>query len=124
MEFSSNNIIFVTIGTIATVIGAWYTILKISKEMKKSRKSETEKLINEAKELDEIVKEKLESKINLLEAEIRNLGESVSKDISHIKETQANEIRNLASKVELLREELRSGHGSLVALLTQLVNKN
>ena len=124
MDLSIYNPAFPTLGLITAILTAWYTGQKVVREYRKFRKASTDKILDEAKEYSHSVKDKLEAKITLLEVELNNLKSSVASDILHIKEVQANEIRGLSDKIENLREELRNGHSSLIALLTQLVNKN
>lgn len=118
------SIISATTGVIAAIGGAILYILRVIREIRKSKSAEADRLLDEAKSHGLSIKTKLEAKIDLLENQLNNLEENVAKDIGHLKETQSSEIKNLANKIEDLREELLQGHGSLVALLTKLVDKN
>jgi cell division septum initiation protein DivIVA len=121
--FSSNFNAIVTIaGFITAVGGALLTIAKIVKDLKRHRKSENERILSEAKEHDQQLKEKLEAKINLLEVELRNLEHNVSKDLSNLKDNHTIELKNLSTRIESLREDLNSHHSQILQLLMKLVD--
>ena len=124
MDLSSYSSVLAPSGILSGAATLWYYGRKILKEIKKSKEESASKILEEAKQFDKEIKEKLEARIDLLETQLHNLEENVSKDINHIKETQASEIKNLASKIDELREELRTGHSSLIQLLTRLVDKS
>ena len=124
MDLSSYSSVLAPSGILSGAATLWYYGRKILKEIKKSKEESASKILEEAKQFDKEIKEKLEARIDLLENQLHNLEENVSKDINHIKETQASEIKNLASKIDELREELRTGHSSLIQLLTRLVDKS
>ena len=124
MDLSSYNSVLAPSGILSGAATLWYYGRKVLKEMKKSKEESASKILEEAKQFDKEIKEKLEARIDLLENQLHNLEENVSKDLNHIKETQASEIKNLASKIDELREELRTGHSSLIQLLTRLVDKS
>ena len=124
MDLSSYSSVLAPSGILSGAATLWYYGRKILKEIKKSKEESSSKILEEAKQFDKEIKEKLEARIDLLENQLHNLEENVSKDLSHIKETQASEIKNLASKIDELREELRTGHSSLIQLLTRLVDKS
>ena len=123
MELGNYNVILDFVGAISAIGGAWYTILKILREIRKSKKADYDRILDQAKEHNAATKAKLETRIELLEADFHNLEESMAKDFAHIKETQANELRNLGEKIENLREEIKTAHTSLINLLTKLVDK-
>lgn len=123
MELFTNNIVFIVVSIIATAAGALYTVIKIIAEIKKSHKADTEKLLQEAKELDNIIKSKLETKISLLEIEVNNLRESVKKDLFNLKENHSVELKNLSEKIENLRNDLQQQHAGILSLLTKLIEK-
>lgn len=109
--------------TISAIGGAWLTILKIGEKGRKASLLLTTQIIKEAKENDESLKQKLESKIEAIRAELKNLEFSVNKDIVHIKETQADQLKMLGDRIDVLREELQINHGNLVNLLTKLIDR-
>lgn len=120
-------------GTISTIGGAWWTIRKLSRDLRKDRELESAKILQEAKEADarlkaaleakrEVIYQELNNKIGRLESRLDNLEESVTKDFAHVRETYNGEIRNLGDKIEDLRSELRSQHGQLVALLGKMID--
>jgi phage host-nuclease inhibitor protein Gam len=106
---------------ITTVGTAWLTIKKIARDAEKTKKEQAAEIIQEAKEADASMRLKMEAKYHDLELKVKNLETSVEKDISHLKETYNNEIKNLGQKIEELRSELRNQHGQLVQLLTEMV---
>jgi hypothetical protein len=123
MDLTAYNAILPVTGAISVFCGAWYSVLKILRELHKAKKIETDKIIEECKELDLILKSKLESKINLLEAQLHNLEFNVSKDLSNIKDTHALELKNLGDKIEALRNDLQNQHAGVLQLLTRLVDR-
>lgn len=119
-------------GSITALGGAWMTIRKLSRDFRKERELEAAKILQEAKEADSKIKAVWEAKRDSLEKEFENkyahlaqrldnLEESVAKDFAHVRETYNGEIRNLGDKIEDLRTELRSQHGQLVNLLSEMI---
>ena len=106
---------------IATLV---VTLQKVFKNFRKEREEYAAKVMQAAKEEDAILKAKLEARIERIDAQLKNLELNVSRDMLHLKETYTNEIKNLGEKIEALRSDLSSQHGSLLALLTKLVEKN
>jgi hypothetical protein len=119
--FSSDNMILASAGTITTLAGAAYAVLKVLRELKKVKKAETDRLIEECKELDSILRGKLEVRINILETQLHGLEASVNKDISNLKENHTLELKNLSDRIENLRDDLRGQHSQILNLLTKLV---
>jgi chromosome segregation ATPase len=111
----------VPIGALIALGTLVLTMQKIYKNFKKDRDEHAAKILQAAKEEDALIKAKLEAKIEKLDMEIKSLEASVDKDMDHLKETYNNELRNLGSKIEELRSELRNQHGQLVQLLTKMV---
>lgn len=118
---NTSTVITVIGGALTTVGGAVYYIQKIVKGIHKSKKDEIEKIINECKELDQIVKNKLETKISVLEMQLENLKIDVNKDLSSLKDAHAIELKNLGERIELLREDLQTQHSQIINLLTKLI---
>jgi DNA repair exonuclease SbcCD ATPase subunit len=111
-------------GAIATLGGAWLTIRKIAKDASKQKREQAAEILHAAKEEDALLKAKLEAKIESVKAQLANLESSVNKDLDHLKETYSGEIRNLGQKIEELRSELKTQHGQLVTLLTEMIKKS
>lgn len=122
MEFYNNNIVFIVVSVIGAAISLIYSLIKIIRELKESRKFDNEQLLLEAGKNIELLKNKLESKISNVENRVTNLEESVEKEFSHIKEIHSNEIKNLGEKIEQLREELRENHAKLFELLSKIID--
>lgn len=110
-------------GVITVICTAWLALRKVAKDIDKSKKDQADKILHVAKEEDALLKAKLEARIESLKAQLANLELNVNKDMTHLKEAYASEIRNLGEKIEMLREELNSRHGQLVTLLTEMVKK-
>jgi len=108
------------LGTIIAILGAFW---KIRRDIKKDKNIQITNIIKEAKELDNTLKIKLEAKIEALRAEFKNMEFNFNKDVSHLRETQTNEMRNLGEKIEALRNELQSQHAQYMQLLTELVKQ-
>lgn len=120
-------------GAVSVLGGAWLTIRKLNSDYKKERDAESAKILQSAKE--EVAKLKIEwnsekslrtaetnGKIELVQNDLDGFKESVSKDFAHVRETYNGEIRNLGTKIEELRSELRNQHGQLVGLLTKMID--
>jgi uncharacterized protein YPO0396 len=123
MDLSGTNSILPALGLITAVTTTWYSVQKVIREYRKNRKKEADRILDEAKELDRAVRDRLEAKIDLLEAEIHNLEESVQKDFVNLKDNHAIELKNIGEKLEILRSEIREQSHGILALLTKLVDK-
>jgi hypothetical protein len=107
---------------ITTFGGAWLTIRKIAKDAAKSKKEQAAEILHAAKEEDSLMRAKLEARIESVKAELANLQLNVNKDLSFLKESHSNEIKNLGVRIESLRDELRLQHSQLLSLLTKLID--
>lgn len=119
IDFQYYGALGVAIG-VATLI---VTVQKVFKNLRKEREEYAAKLMQSAKEDDALLKAKLEARIEKIDAQVKTLELSVSKDMAHLKETYSSEIKNLGEKIEALRDELRSQHSGLIELLTKIVGK-
>lgn len=108
-------------GAITTIGGAYLTMRQIVKNANKDKELEKHKILQEAKDDVLMVKNKLESRIESLKAELKHLEANVEREFLHVRETYNSEIRNLGEKIEELRTELREQHKQMVALLTKMV---
>lgn len=106
---------------ITTLGGAWLTIRRIARDAEKSKKQHAAAILQSAKEADQSIKLRLESKIHDLEKQMDALKIGIEKDMSHLRETYNGEIKFLGQKIEALREEVRNQHGQLVTLLTKMI---
>lgn len=120
MELTVEMILTVA-GAISVVGGAWLTFRKIQKDAKEREDSAQAKVLAEATRLMDIRDTTFMAEIKAVNERIDNHQDSVEKDFAHIRETYNGEIRNLGQKIEDLRSELRNQHGSLVHLLTKLI---
>lgn len=127
------NTILAIAGAISTLGGAWLIIRKINADNKKTRDLEAAKILQEAKEevnkkwvkaeADRLLfKQQMEAQISEVQADLDNYKEANEKDLQHLRETYNGEIRNLGTKIEDLRSELRNQHGQLVGLLTKMID--
>ena len=124
MDYMAYGMIGAASGAITLIGGAYMTIRKIARDSKGERKELVAEILQQAKEEDSLIKAKLESRLEALRAELKNLEFNINKDVSYLRETQRVDMRNLADKLETLREELRGQHGQLVQLLTTMVGKD
>lgn len=115
--------ITVPLAALVTLSGLVLTWQKIVKNSKKAREEDSAKILHAAKEEDSLLKLKLEARIEKIDAQLKTLEQSVTKDIDHMRSTYAAEIKVLGDKIEALRDELRSQHSGLVELLTKLISK-
>jgi hypothetical protein len=102
--------------------GLWYLGLKIVREGRKAKKIEANRIIEECKALDLVMKSNLEAKIDMLESQIHTLEISVAKDLTNLKDNHAIELKNLSERVELLRSDLTTQHSQIITLLMKMVN--
>lgn len=132
MEFISTSAIIATCSAFASVGSAWLVFRKIQKDYRKEHETQEAKVLQAAKEADSKLKSDLETKRQLLEKEfqskvealrqeIDNFMVSIEKDLEFIKEKQAGEIKMLGEKIEDLRTELRTQHGQLIQMLTEMI---
>lgn len=98
------------------------TLRKIQKDSEKAKKEQAAEILQSAKEEIALKEKDLDLKITSAEARIDALEKSVEKDLAHLRETYNGEIRNLGSKIEELRSELRSQHSQMVGLLTKMID--
>lgn len=112
------------VGGAVTAVGGIFTLIKqVVASSKKKDEHYKQMILNQASDKIQQVKWELEERINKLEVELTNQKEVVSKDIGWLKESYANEFKNLAEKINDMRSQLNQQHQSLVTLLTDLVNK-
>jgi uncharacterized membrane protein len=104
--------------TISGLILSWQ---KIVKNAKKEREEQAAKILQAAKEEDALLKAKLEARVEKIDLQLKTLELNVNKDIGHLKETYAAEIKVLGEKIEALRDELRDQHSQMVTLLSKLI---
>ena len=110
------------IGGAATAIGSTWAAIKHLKYNRKSKKEkERQEILDTAHEAMSKIEVKLNGRINKLEIELEAQKLSVSRDLDHVKEIYNAEIRNLADKIDSLRQDLGEQHSNMVALLTKLV---
>ena len=123
MEISSQLIMGVS-GAVITLGTAYLTIRKVIRTRKKDKNAERAEILQEAKEHTSLVRKDLEGQIKALETKIDSLEGSINKDMGHLKESYVLDVKNLASKIEDLREQLAEQHGSLVQLLTKMIDNS
>ncbi len=111
----------IPLATIIALSGLLLTWQKIVKNAKKDREEQEAKILQTAKEEDALLKSKVDARIERLEDHLKTLEANVNKDILHLKETYAAEIKVLGEKIEALREELRGQHSQMVTLLSKLI---
>jgi peptidoglycan hydrolase CwlO-like protein len=99
------------------------SIIAVRSAIKKERRVESARILDEARDEIELSKTKLEAKINAVDFKLKTLESSVHKDLQHIRETHVSELKTLSDKIENLREELRNQHSGIVSLLAKLIEK-
>lgn len=123
MEITWEAILAVA-GAITVIGGSWLTIRKIQKDADASKKALSDEILKSAKE--ELIKKEMElqAKLDKLNTRVETLEDSVEKDLHHLKETYNGELKNLATKIEDLRGELRNQHTQMVGLLTKMIDNS
>lgn len=122
-------------GAISIICGAYLRIRSVQKDRQKQKELEKALILQEAKETANHYKLTIETKLEHLETEvnakfeqltqeINNLEQSIDKDILHIKESYNNEIRYLGSKIEELKDELRTSLSQVITLVSKLIDKD
>lgn len=119
----SNIQIMIPMGGLASLVGIWLTMQKILKNIRREREEYSAKILQSAKEADSAVRSILESKIEKIHAELKNLELNINKDLNHIKESHSTELKNLGDKIEALRDELRQQSAGTLELLTRIIDK-
>lgn len=107
---------------LGTIFGAYASLAKIKAGFKKELQEETQKAIVAAREASISDIAILQVKIENLGKDMTNLKDSIEKEIDFVKQTHDSEIRNLGSKIEELRDEVRGQHSQLVSLLSKLIS--
>ena len=124
LDYSSISSWLTILGTVLTgLVGAYATIRKILNNKEKINKRRDLAIIQAAKDGDTSVKLALQARIHELEVKVANIEESVTKEIAHVKESHSIELKALADKIEVLRDELREQSGSILGLLTKMIDK-
>lgn len=113
-----------TAGVIITLGTAYLTIRKIQKDAEKTKREQAAEILQSAKEEIALKEKDLELKISTVESRIDALEKSVEKDMQHLRETYSGEIRNLASKIEDLRGEIRNQHSQMIGLLSKIIDSS
>ena len=106
---------------IATLV---LSLQKVFRNFRKERDEYSAKILQTAKEEDNLLKAKLEAKITALDSQLMTLEISVNKDMSHLRHTYESEIKNLGTKIEDLRSELKNQHSQLISLLSDIFKKS
>ncbi len=118
-------------GAISMIGGSWLTVRKIQKDAEYSREkhegailaksqAQIDKAVNERK----LVQKEFEGRLAEIEQDLVAHRASVEKDFAHVRETYNGELKNLATKIEDLRSELRNQHTQMVSLLTKMIDKD
>jgi peptidoglycan hydrolase CwlO-like protein len=115
------------LGAVVGAIGALLAIAVSFSKLKTSWQKEIEEKIRSEVENARSIAEgdlrAVDLKLDALAKDISNLEYKVEKDIEHVKTIYNSEIKQLAGKIEELREEVRHQHSQLVSLLTRLVSE-
>lgn len=121
MDSSGLQIIVAFSGGIITIGTAFLTVKKVLRNIAVDKKRQANEILREAKEEMDRREIVLKNKITELETKIEELEKSVDKDLGHLKETFNGEIRNLAAKIEGLRDDLKEQHTQLLQILSKLI---
>lgn len=123
MGYDISTLLGASAAAIPAIGSIWvgYRHLRYSAQNKKDK--ERQAILEEAKQFDSTMREKLETKINSLETQVNALRDNVSRDFSSMKDSHTLELRNLSDKIEVLREELKDQSVGILNLLTKLVDK-
>jgi hypothetical protein len=97
---------------ISVISGAYLKIRKIIKHRKEQKDLERAAILQEAKEIAQKYKHELEAKIELLQ-----------KDLEHVKESYTSEVKFIGSRIEELRDEVRTQLSQIVILVSKLIDK-
>jgi hypothetical protein len=114
------------LGTVLTALGSiaglWLTFIQIKKKVAEEFQSKVNSAIDTAAKAGEHQADLLRRELELLDGKIQSLESSFAKDVEHIKSTYNNEIKNLAERIDVLRDEVRGQHSQLVGILTKMLN--
>jgi hypothetical protein len=122
-------------GALGVISGAYIKIRKIFADREKHQHLQRALILQEAKEADaqlkagiearrEVLYQEITSRIKAVETRIDNVEEAVNKEISHIRDSYNSEIRFLGSKIEELKDEVRTSLSQVVILVSKLIDKN
>lgn len=117
-----NSLIEASSGIVAIVGGLYTGIRRLRSSSKAKKIQEREEILLKAMEGADKIREELETKIKIIEMELKNQKESMSKELHAMRDSYNSEIRILGQRIQELKEDLSQQHQSLVGLLTTLVN--
>lgn len=129
------HIIFMSSALISSVSAAYLKVRKVYKDRKEAKDLERAILLQEAKEHSHknkmaleaqiaLMESHLNSKIQELDQKISSIEESVTKDLTHIKESYNSEIKFLGEKISELKDEVRASLNQIVTLVSKLIEKS
>jgi hypothetical protein len=108
---------------IVTGLGGIYTGFKhLKASSNRKKEAYKESILCQASQDMEKIRLGLEEKIKIIEIELENQKQNVSKDFEHFKDTHNAEVKVLGEKIESLRQDLSQQHQALVNLLTKLID--
>lgn len=130
MDLTWEAILLVS-GAVTAIGGSWLTVRKIQKDSEASReKHEGAILAKSQAQIDraigerKLIQKEFEGRLTELEQDIAAHKAAVNKDFAHVRETYNGELRNLATKIEDLRSELRNQHTQMISLLTKMIDNS
>lgn len=123
MNFDINTLAGISAAAVTAIGGIYTSIHHIRGRIKKKNNLYRQGILDQAKFEVTKMERYLEEKIRVLEIELEDQRLSLSKDLSHFKETHNSEVKALGEKIENLREDLSQQHQALVGLLTKLVDR-
>jgi len=110
------------IGSLSGILAPLAIVQRLLKNHKKDKDFETAKLIHMVKEEVSQVDKRLTREVLALEEAMEIMRSGFAKDLEHTKESHETKLESLSEKIEQLREEVRSQHSQLIALLTKLIS--
>lgn len=116
------NTLMAIVGGIATLGGAIAAVQKVLNNIKKTRKEEGARILQEAKEEVSTARILLEAEIQELKLKFDNLKESMEKDLDHARQAHNTEIKNLGEKIESLQQELRIQYEGLMTIFSKMID--
>jgi chromosome segregation ATPase len=122
VDFTETSNIIPLAGAIITIGTAILTIQKVTRNVNKSKAEHAEEIRKSVQDQITLEKIKLESRIEVLEKDLKNLEDNVGKDLEHVKEAYRSEMKALGDKIEDLRSQIQQQHSQLLQFLSNLLN--
>lgn len=118
-----SNVLAIVVAALSGLFGLFLSFSKLKASFQQEVDSRIKAEVANARSIAEGDLKAVDLKLDSLAKDIANLEQKVDRDIEHVKIIYNSEIRQLAEKIESLRDDVQKQHNQLVSILTKLVEK-